>query len=85
MKELYYLHYFIIYITVRNRALETSLWKLSAGFEPSFLETGWLALRPSVSNTVRRRRRFFSHRLTHKTCNRRLSARKSALCDPIAD
>ena len=29
--------------TVRSFALETSLWKLSAGFAPSFLETGWLA------------------------------------------
>ena len=27
----------------RSCALETSLWKLSAGFCPSFLETGWLA------------------------------------------
>ena len=33
--------------------METSLWKLSAGFGPGFLETGWLALRPSVSNTAR--------------------------------
>ena len=31
--------------------LHTGHWKLSAGFCPSFLETGWLAPRPSVSNT----------------------------------
>ena len=41
--------------------METSLWKLSAGFGPSFLETGWLARRPSVSNCcARRRRRIFA-------------------------
>ena len=43
--------------------LETSLWKLSAGFEPSFLVDigNWLAGQgPSVSNTARRRRSKFS-------------------------
>ena len=41
--------------TVRVLALETSLWKLSAGFEPSFLVDigNWLAGQgPSVSNTA---------------------------------
>ena len=38
--------------TAHSHPLETSLWKLSTGFAPSFLETGWLAGRPSVSNTV---------------------------------
>jgi len=62
--------------TVRVFALETSLWKHSAGFEPSFLVDigNWLAGQgPSVSNTARRRRSkfllFFSRaaRASHHT------------------
>ena len=43
--------------TVRDDVLETSLWKLSAGFLLSFLlavlETGWLAQEPQFPTTVR--------------------------------
>ena len=61
--------------------METSLWKLSAGIGPSFLEIGWLqcsstcTLRPSVSNRCARRRRrcfaryrLFIHALSCRVC-----------------
>ena len=38
----------------RREGVCMRLWKLSAGFGPNFLETGWLAPRPSVSNAARR-------------------------------
>ena len=37
--------------TVRTFVLETSLWKLSAGFWASILETGWLARQFPRENT----------------------------------
>jgi len=51
-----------LYRTVRYRSLETSLWKPSAGFSPSFLPDigNWLAgLRVSVSNAGAAGAKFF--------------------------